>query len=202
MLDDVRRRVDDSGDKYLLSRESHVLPHLPLVLVAPVGPYDGQGGRPPREQHVDNVSEWYVVVVWRLTGTPADVHADVLRCNITGGGVERLDILGHYCAELRDREIRKPGAAQGEVRAVELQEETGLDDGVVLPLHHLCHGFQVGLSARVVSVREKVGERARGDSGHEHLFHREAGGRRLEVGDVLLDCSKILPRYRSVARRP
>src|SRR5262249_58389810 len=36
----------------------------------------------------------------------------------------------------------------------------------------------------------------------EHLLHREAGGRHLEVGDVLLDCRNILPRHRGVARWP
>ena len=121
------------------------------------------------EQHIDDVSEWYVVVVRCLTGTPADVHADLLRRNVSGGGVERLDILGHYRAELRDREIRKPGAPQGEVGAVELEDEARLDNRFILALHHLRHGFQIRFSGRIIAVGEKIGERARRDGGHEHL---------------------------------
>src|SRR5215831_18916460 len=161
MLDDVRRRVNDLGNEHLLSREPHVLPYFPLMLMAPIRPYDRQGRRPRLEQYIDDVSERHVMVMWCLTGPPAHVHTDALRWNVARGGVERRDVLRHHCAELRDGEIRKPGAAQGQVGTIELQEETGLDDGVVLPLHHLCHGFQVRFSARVVSVREKVGERAR-----------------------------------------
>ena len=60
-------------------------------------------------------------------------------------------------------EIRKPGAPQGQVGAVELQEETRLDNRFVFPLHHLRHGFQVGFSGRIIAVREKVGNGARQD---------------------------------------
>src|SRR5438445_13555392 len=146
-LDDVRRRVDDPGDEYLPSREPHVLPYFPLLLMAPIRPHDRQGRRPRREQNVDDVSERHVVVVWCLTGTPAHVHTDALWCNVAGGSVKRRDVLRHNRAELRDGEIGKPGATQGQVGTVELQEKTGLDDSVVLLLHHLCHGFQVCFAA-------------------------------------------------------
>jgi hypothetical protein len=42
------------------------------------------------------------VVARRLTGTPAHMHADVLRRDVAGGVVERLHIVGHDRAELRD----------------------------------------------------------------------------------------------------
>ena len=61
-----------------------------------------------------------------------------------------------YRAELRDGEIGKPGAPQGQVGAVKLEEETGLDNGVVLPLHHLCHGCQIRFSGLVVRLGKKL----------------------------------------------
>src|SRR5262249_28658005 len=155
-------------------------------------PHDRQGDRPRCEQYVDDISERYVVVARPFTGTPAHVHANVLGRDVAGGGVERRDVLSHDRAKLRYGEVGKPGTAQGQVRAVELEHETGLDDGLVFSLHHLCHGFQVRFSGRVIAVGEKVDDGARRHGGHEHLLYRETYSRFLQVHDVLLDGCKIL----------
>src|SRR5262245_25596751 len=136
MLDNVRCRVNDPWDKHLPSGELYVLPHLPLMLMAPVSCHNGHGGWPRREQHIDNVSERHVVVARRLPCPPAHVHADLLRWNVSGGMVQRLHVLGDHGAELLDREVRKPGAAEGQIGAVELEKETRLDNRFILPLHY------------------------------------------------------------------
>ena len=43
MLDDVGGVADDAGDQHRALRQLDVLPHLPLVLVARVGPLEHEG---------------------------------------------------------------------------------------------------------------------------------------------------------------
>ncbi len=48
--------------------------------------------------------------------------------------------------------------AGGEIRAVELQDETGRDDGLVFPAHDISHRLHVSFFAGIVFVTEKTGE--------------------------------------------
>src|SRR6266571_1789671 len=52
-------------------------------------------------------------------------------------------------------------AGRGEVRRVDLQHETGLDDRPVLALDHVREGGQIGILARIVEVDDE----ARQDAG-------------------------------------
>ena len=51
--------------------ELDVFPHLPLMLMAPVGPHDGHGAWPCLEQQVNDISERYIMVVWCLHLPPS-----------------------------------------------------------------------------------------------------------------------------------
>ena len=60
--------------------------------------------------------------------------------------VERLDVGGDHLAELFEAQMREHHvAAQGEVRAIELQHEAGVDDGAVFARHHVGERVEIGL---------------------------------------------------------
>ena len=84
-------------------------------------------------------------------------------------------------------------AAQGQVRAVQLQQETGVHDGVVLPLHHLGQGIDVLLVRWVVHIVEEAGNLARGRRGHEDLLSFGACGCGPQVIDVRLHGRPVHP---------
>ncbi len=76
---------------------------------------------------------------------------------------------------------------RGERRIVELQHQARLDDGPVLFAHCIGRGEQEFLVGLVVGVADPRGA-AGGDGGHEALLDARRFERRLEVGDVGLDC--------------
>ena len=75
--------------------------------------------------------------------------------------VERLDVGLGDLEELRVAQLGEGQmAAHGQVRAVDLEHEAGLVDGVVLLLHDVGQPGQVGLAGRVVLVLQEVGDDA------------------------------------------
>src|SRR5919106_569252 len=60
--------------------------------------------------------------------------------------------------------------AHGEVRTIELEDESGVDDGAILIAHHVGDGLQVGLVAGVVVIGEEDRDDAGRGRGHEQLF--------------------------------
>jgi hypothetical protein len=60
-------------------------------------------------------------------------------------------------------------ARGAEVGRIDLQHEAGLDDRLVLGLHHVCERGDVGVLARIVQVDDEARQDAGRGRGHEHV---------------------------------
>src|SRR5665213_3442212 len=94
----------------------------------------------------------------------------------------------------------------GQVRIVDLEQEAGIGDRLVLFVHRISDGVDEFLVALVVLVRHPMLDRAGRVGRQERLFHGAAGERRLESGEILLqiglsDIAQLLDADRNGRRR-
>jgi len=89
----------------------------------------------------------------------------------------------------------------GDRRIIELQDEPGVDDGLVLLAHGIGAGEQKLFLGLVVPIGDPRGA-AGGDRGHEALLEAGRLQRRLEVGDVGVDRRVARIRQLVDAHRP
>ena len=90
-------------------------------------------------------------------------------------------------------------AAHAQIRAIELQHDAGLGDGLVLVPHRVRNGEDVRLLGRVVLVLEEERDDPRRRRRHEHLLRFHLGERRLEVAHVGLGSPRVANADRRVA---
>ena len=132
------------------------------------------------------------MVLRAFATTPADVQAHALGVDVARGVIECLHALLDDLLEILDRHIREV-RAQGKVGAIELQDETRVDDSLILTLHQVTYGREVFVLVGVVLVGVKVADVPGRAGGHEGVLVLDAFQRGLEVGDVPLDGAKVLP---------
>ena len=87
---------------------------------------------------------------------PAQVHAHLLGRDVLEGVIERFDVESRHLPKLLEAlvgELDVP--AHGEVGAVDLQDEPGPRDRLVLVAHGVRDSEQVGLVTAVVVVAEE-----------------------------------------------
>src|SRR4029450_1868769 len=89
--------------------------------------------------------------------------------------------------------------AHGQVGRVDLEEEPGLDDGVIFLLHHVCDREQESFFVLVVLVDHILGQGARRNSREERLDRLDCLKCRLKVVDLRLHRGLVLPPDRSYA---
>src|SRR5262245_53310017 len=92
-------------------------------------------------------------------------------------------------------------ASHSQIRAIDLEHESGLANGVVFLLHDVSQTGKIGLAARVVLVAQEMRDDSRRGSSHKSLGGLHPGQRRFKVRDILLHCRHILPGNRAVTRR-
>src|SRR5437899_517655 len=85
--------------------------------------------------------------------------------------------------------------AERQIGTVDLQDESRVDDRLILALHDVGQGVEVLLVARVVPVLEKPPDLAGRRRGHEDLVRAGGRGSVLEILDVTLHRRPVLPRY-------
>src|ERR1700722_18882778 len=96
-------------------------------------------------------------MVRSLVVAPAQMQADALGRNIPQRMVERLDMqLGDLAKLGRAGASELNMAAHREVRAIDLQQEAGAMDGVVLDLHRVGERADIGLVRGVVRIAEEL----------------------------------------------
>jgi hypothetical protein len=90
------------------------------------------------------------------------VHAHPLRWDVASGVVDGFDVLGREATVVVERPALgfEDGPSGRQVGAVELEDQTGLVDGVVLLLHGVTQGHDVLLVGPVVLVRHEQGDHA------------------------------------------
>ncbi len=116
--------------------------------------------------------------------------------------IERGHVDGNDLAVIRERQIEIDHVAQHrEIGAIELQDESGLDDRLVFAPHHVGERVNVFLIALVVAVLEIARDLAGRGRGHEIFFSFRAGERVLGELDIGLGGGPVLPGDRAGAGR-
>src|SRR5262245_32752207 len=161
MLDVVGAGIDDSRHEHLLLRERVPGPDFPFVLVARIGAFDQERRWLCPEHGRQNHLQRNVVCVGALVIAPAHVHPHPVGRNIGDRCIQRIDMDLGAAQELgvvQVLEARVP--AHRKVRAVDLQNEAGPDDVLVLHAHRRTDRVHVGFVRSVVLVRVKDANRA------------------------------------------
>ena len=121
-----------------------------LVLVPRVGRFDRVGLCLHPQHQVDDVCQRHVPGVRDVLAAPADVVAHPVLLDAEGG-VQGLDGQLHSTGS-RYRCRQHVGVSRRHPGVVHLEEETGVDDGVVLLLERVCDGEEQNFSSVVVVV--------------------------------------------------
>ena len=139
-------------------------------------------------------------MVRALVIAPAQMQPHGLGRNIGHRMVERLDVEPHLVAEFGESE---PGIldvpAHREVGAVELQDETGVDDSLVFRPHRLGDRREIALFARIMAVMEEQRDETRRGCSQKALRRDDARHRRLQIVGVDLGGARFLQCNRAVA---
>src|SRR6476646_3935928 len=102
MLDHIGRVADDARNEDLSGRKLCVLPHLPLVLVAWIGPLDHVSPDLHLEDQIHDVLKGYIAGVRTRPAAPADVIADTVGRQPVNGVIENIDLIGERRAVVRE----------------------------------------------------------------------------------------------------
>ena len=187
VLDEDGRLRDRAGNQDGSFRELHVLPHPPLVLVARVRGLERVGAGADLQHHVDEMLQLEVVHARADVDAVAGVPADPVARQPAQRVVERLHAHLRPAPHLVDTEIRPRHVVGRQMRIVDLHQEAGVDDRLVLLVHRLRDRGEVFLVGLVVGVALPVLDARRRDRRDERLLSARRAQRGLEVLDVGLD---------------
>ncbi len=184
MLDHIGGMADHTGQDQPVVGQPGVAPDAPFVLVAHIAGLEGVRPGVDLEHHLDDVAHGDVGGVRAVPAAPAEMKADAILRQAAQRVVERFDPRHGELAVFFGRRLGIDLIeVLGDRRIVDLQDETSLDDRLVLLAHRLGTGEDEFLVALVVLVADARGA-ARPDRGHESLGDIVGGKGRLEVGDV------------------
>ena len=190
------------GQDQLVVGQLDVLPDLPLVLVADIAGLERIGAGIDGQHDIDDVAHRDVGRVRPVPAAPAQMEADAVLRQAAERVVERLDPDHRELLVLLDRRLGIDHVpVRGDGRIVELQDQPGIEDRLVLLAHRLGAGEQELLVGLVVGVADRDGA-ARRDRGHEPLLDAGSCQRRLEIGDVRRDRGVARIGQRADADRP
>ena len=188
MLDAVRRVGDDARDDDLARRELDVLPNVILVLVARVRGLQGERSCLDLEDDGRDLAQRRVRRVGPVPAPPAHVVADPVFRQARERVVQRLD---PHRREPTVHLGRRRGIHRVVLghhpRVVDLEDETRVDDHLVLGLHRVGDGVEELLLRLVEVVGALQLDRPGRDGRDERFLEVLTGQRRLEVSDVGLD---------------
>src|SRR5262249_50609599 len=145
VLDHHVRLRDDAGDEHGALGQLHVSPQRPLVLVARVRGLERVGPSAHLEDNVDEVFELHVVHARADVDPVAGMPAHALAGNATQRMVERRDPLLGPLADLLDAAVGAERVVGGDAGIVDLQQQPGVDDGLVFLVHRVGDGVEVFL---------------------------------------------------------
>ena len=159
--------ADDPWQDDLVGRQFDVLPDPPLVFVPDIAGLEGVGPGIDGEHDLDDVAHRNVSRVRPVPAAPAQMKADALLRQTAQRMVQCFDPHHREFLVVFDRGlgIDHVPARRGR-RIVELQDEPGIEDRLVLLAHRFGAGVEKLLVALVIGVGNSIGA-ARGDRGHE-----------------------------------
>ena len=109
-----------------------------------------------REHDVDDVGEGDIAVVRAFIVAPAEMHTQLFGRDVGDRMIERFNVQPCALAKVRQAQIGVLNVpAHGEVRAIDLQDETGLGDRFVFVTHGVRNGVNIALEILVVIVAEE-----------------------------------------------
>ncbi len=117
-----------------------------------------------------NVFQRQVVLVRAVVAAPADVEPDAVLRDVAQGVVQRVDAHLGVLVVVGSAHLREHLPAVAQVRVVDLEDEAGIDDRLVLLRHGVSDGVHELLVRLVVLVRHPVLDRPRRHRGQERLF--------------------------------
>ena len=154
MLDKIVGGVDHAGNENLVLGNFHRLHVLPFVVVPRIGRLNADRLRYRLERDVDDPGERQIVRVRAFVIAPADVQPHAIGGQARCGRIEHGDIAFRDPASkfiIREMPVLIV-ARGGEIRGIDLQQESRLHDGAIFGLHHAGQSGQVGILARVMQV--------------------------------------------------
>ena len=142
MFDEVGAMSDHAGDQDNIVRQAKILEHLPLMFVTGVRGLDREFARVHAEQDVDDLLERKIELVRSVIAAPADMKANLLPGNAAQRMISAHRFQRRVFAIVRNAHIGIHLPAVGEIGIIDLQHETGIDDGQVFLSHHVGDGIE------------------------------------------------------------
>ena len=184
MLDEIGAMADDAGNQGGTLRQLHVLEHPPFVFMAWVGGFDRKASGIHPEDQVDDVPERDVIVMGAVVVAPTDMQANLFAGDATQGVIQCVNPQRVF-AVVGQGDVGQAVPAVLQVRIVDLQQEAGIDDGLVFLMHGISDGQQERLVALVVFVQHPVLDGAWRIGRQVGGGHADAVKCSLEIVDVL-----------------
>ncbi len=183
MLHQIGGVTDDAGNQDLAVRQLQVFPDAPFMAVAHIAGLERIGLAVQLQHQVREVAELDVVDVRAVAAAPAGVEADAVLRQAADGVVDQLDRGLEIFAQVGHRPVRIKHPAGAELRLVDLQDHTGLDDGLVFLADRVGDRHHVALLVRVVFV-VRAGPQAERAQRRDEALIVLAGQTRLHGVDV------------------
>src|SRR4030095_4531373 len=150
MFNEVAIVSGNSGNQYLAVRKFGLLPNPPLMLMARIGRLDGVSARADRQNEIDDISQRDIALVRAVIAPPTHVKAYPVYRQVSQAMVEGVDAQLLIPPVLRHAHLKIHLPGVGEIRIVDLEDETGADDGLVFLVHGIGEGDEISLVGRVV----------------------------------------------------
>jgi len=148
-----------------------ILPYPPLVFVARVCALERDRLRPRFDGDVEDASKRNVADMRTLEVSPAQVQPHAIFRNAFQRVIHGFDVHVGNRPEVVDalarEDVQVPTHRQ--IRRIQLQDETRVDDGTVFMLHGIGHREDVRLVVGVVVVLQEVPDNPGRSRGHERV---------------------------------
>src|SRR6185437_7496428 len=108
------------------------------------------------EDDIDDVADWNITMVRPFVVSPAQMYSHPIFRNICKRMIKRLDMQFELFAKFSDGRIGELDmAAHRKVRTIDLEDQAGFVNGVILSLHRVGERSQIGLVGLVVVITQK-----------------------------------------------
>ena len=138
VLNKVGLRLDHARDQHFALGQFHILENRPFMRMAWVGGLEREAARLGEKDGLDDVSERHVAMVRTFVISPAEVQAQPVRRDVLQRVIERFDVEPCLFAEFAEAQLGVLDVPpHREIWAVDLQDQTGLGNGLVFLPHSL-----------------------------------------------------------------
>jgi hypothetical protein len=115
------------------------------MLVAGIGRFDGISARPNLQNEIDDISQRNIVLVRAMVAAPTHKEAQPVNGQISQTVVKGVDSQLLIFAILRQAHLRIHLSGVGEIRSVDLEDESCVDDGLVFLMYPISDSKEISL---------------------------------------------------------